>query len=176
MKVTIYADGACANNCASKENKASGAEEAPGAWAAVIIRDDKTPVGTRIFGPVARELREKDYMKIVSLAKENKEKLYKNTKDFGKPKFVEHSVEKVQRLLKVVSQEDLFESFVSKITPFIWTPADTKVYEVKTWCLENGITGSYETKLKVYNNPELAFTSGNTDAGISNKLSNSLSH
>lgn len=38
--------------------------------ACVIIRDDKTPVGTRIFGPVARELREKDYMKIVSLAKE----------------------------------------------------------------------------------------------------------
>ncbi len=38
--------------------------------AAVIIRDDKTPKGTRIFGPVARELREKDYMKIVSLAPE----------------------------------------------------------------------------------------------------------
>ena len=36
----------------------------------VIIRDDKSPVGTRIFGPVARELRDKDYMKIVSLAKE----------------------------------------------------------------------------------------------------------
>jgi large subunit ribosomal protein L14 len=38
--------------------------------ACVIIRDDTSPVGTRIFGPVARELREKDYMKIVSLAKE----------------------------------------------------------------------------------------------------------
>ena len=38
--------------------------------AAVIIKDDKQPVGTRIFGPVARELREKDYMKIVSLAPE----------------------------------------------------------------------------------------------------------
>ena len=38
--------------------------------AAVIIRDDKNPRGTRIFGPVARELREKDYMKIVSLAPE----------------------------------------------------------------------------------------------------------
>ncbi|MCK9470488.1 MAG: 50S ribosomal protein L14 [Bacilli bacterium] len=38
--------------------------------AAVIIRDDKTPKGTRIFGPVARELRERDYMKIVSLAPE----------------------------------------------------------------------------------------------------------
>ena len=38
--------------------------------AAVIIKDDKTPVGTRIFGPVARELRDKDYMKIVSLAPE----------------------------------------------------------------------------------------------------------
>ena len=38
--------------------------------AAVIIREDKTPRGTRIFGPVARELREKDYMKILSLAPE----------------------------------------------------------------------------------------------------------
>ncbi len=38
--------------------------------AAVIINDDKQPRGTRIFGPVARELREKDFMKIVSLAPE----------------------------------------------------------------------------------------------------------
>ena len=38
--------------------------------AAVIIKQDKNPVGTRIFGPVARELREKDFMKIVSLAPE----------------------------------------------------------------------------------------------------------
>ena len=38
--------------------------------AAVIIKDDKTPRGTRIFGPVARELRDKDYMKIISLAPE----------------------------------------------------------------------------------------------------------
>ena len=38
--------------------------------AAAIIKDDKNPRGTRIFGPVARELREKDFMKIVSLAPE----------------------------------------------------------------------------------------------------------
>ena len=38
--------------------------------AAVIIRDDKNPRGTRIFGPVARELREKDYLKILSLCPE----------------------------------------------------------------------------------------------------------
>ena len=38
--------------------------------AAVRIKDDKTPKGTRIFGPVARGLREKDYMKILSLAPE----------------------------------------------------------------------------------------------------------
>lgn len=38
--------------------------------ACVIIKDDKTPVGTRVFGPIARELRDKDYMKIVSLATE----------------------------------------------------------------------------------------------------------
>ena len=55
---------------------ATGARRADGSYvkfdqnAAVIIRDDKTPVGTRIFGPVARELREKGFMKIVSLAPE----------------------------------------------------------------------------------------------------------
>jgi large subunit ribosomal protein L14 len=38
--------------------------------AAVIIREDKSPRGTRIFGPVARELRERDFMKIISLAPE----------------------------------------------------------------------------------------------------------
>jgi large subunit ribosomal protein L14 len=38
--------------------------------AAVIIKEDKSPTGTRIFGPVARELREKDFMKIISLAPE----------------------------------------------------------------------------------------------------------
>lgn len=38
--------------------------------ACVLIKDDKTPVGTRVLGPVARELREKDYMKIISLAPE----------------------------------------------------------------------------------------------------------
>ena len=38
--------------------------------AAVIIKEDRNPRGTRIFGPVARELREKDYMKILSLAPE----------------------------------------------------------------------------------------------------------
>ena len=54
----------------------SGARRADGSYikfdenAAVIIKDDKTPRGTRIFGPVARELREKQFMKIVSLAPE----------------------------------------------------------------------------------------------------------
>lgn len=38
--------------------------------AAIIIKEDKTPRGTRVFGPVARELRDKDYLKILSLAPE----------------------------------------------------------------------------------------------------------
>ncbi|HMS44117.1 MAG TPA: uL14 family ribosomal protein, partial [Pyrinomonadaceae bacterium] len=38
--------------------------------AAALIKDDGTPIGTRVFGPVARELREKNFMKIVSLAPE----------------------------------------------------------------------------------------------------------
>ena len=54
----------------------SGTKRADGSYikfdenAAVIIREDKTPRGTRIFGPVARELRDKDYLKILSLAPE----------------------------------------------------------------------------------------------------------
>ena len=54
----------------------SGLRRADGSYikfdenAAVLIKEDKTPRGTRIFGPVARELREKDYMKILSLAPE----------------------------------------------------------------------------------------------------------
>ena len=45
--------------------------------AAVIIKDDKTPKGTRIFGPVARELREKQFMKIVSLARSEERRVGK---------------------------------------------------------------------------------------------------
>ena len=54
----------------------TGARRADGPYikfdenAAVIIKDDKSPRGTRIFGPVARELRDKDFMRIVSLAPE----------------------------------------------------------------------------------------------------------
>lgn len=54
----------------------SGVRRADGSYikfdqnAAVIIKEDKNPVGTRIFGPVARELREKSFMKIISLAPE----------------------------------------------------------------------------------------------------------
>ena len=55
---------------------AKGVRRADGSYvrfdenAAVLLKDDKNPRGTRIFGPVARELRDKDYMKILSLAPE----------------------------------------------------------------------------------------------------------
>ena len=55
---------------------AQGVRRADGSYvrfdenAAVLIKEDKNPRGTRIFGPVARELRDKDYMKILSLAPE----------------------------------------------------------------------------------------------------------
>jgi large subunit ribosomal protein L14 len=54
----------------------SGARRKDGSYitfdenAAVIVKDDKSPRGTRIFGPVARELRDRDFMKIISLAPE----------------------------------------------------------------------------------------------------------
>ena len=59
-----------------QERTVKGARRKDGSYikfdenAAVIIKDDKTPRGTRIFGPVARELREKQFMRIVSLAPE----------------------------------------------------------------------------------------------------------
>ena len=59
-----------------KKRTCKGVRRADGAYvrfdenAAVLIKDDKNPRGTRIFGPVARELRDKEYMKILSLAPE----------------------------------------------------------------------------------------------------------
>ena len=50
--------------------RADGAYDRVADSAAVLIKEDKNPRGTRIFGPVARELRDKDYMKILSLAPE----------------------------------------------------------------------------------------------------------
>ena len=63
-----------ADNTGAKEIKCirvlGGSTRKFGNIAAVLIKDDKNPRGTRIFGPVARELRDKDYMKILSLAPE----------------------------------------------------------------------------------------------------------
>ena len=53
-----------------KTRRANGSYIRSDENAAVIIKDDKTPKGTRIFGPVARELRDRQYMKIISLAPE----------------------------------------------------------------------------------------------------------
>lgn len=51
-------------------NRADGSHIRFDENAVVLIKDDKSPIGTRIFGPAARELREKDFMKIISLAPE----------------------------------------------------------------------------------------------------------
>ena len=56
--------------CAKELRRADGSYIKFDENAAVIIKDDKTPRGTRIFGPVARELRDKDFTKILSLAPE----------------------------------------------------------------------------------------------------------
>ena len=63
-------------NIGAQHRSVKGLKRADGSYirfdenAAVIIKEDKTPRGTRIFGPVARELRDKDFMKIISLAPE----------------------------------------------------------------------------------------------------------
>ena len=58
------------DNCAKDVRRADGSVIRFDGNAAVLINKNQEPIGTRIFGPVARELREKDYMKIVSLAPE----------------------------------------------------------------------------------------------------------
>ena len=56
--------------CAVKDASPGGVVKKGDVVKAVVIKDDKSPRGTRIFGPVARELRDKDFMKIISLAPE----------------------------------------------------------------------------------------------------------
>ncbi len=80
FSVKISTPGVGVNNCdvvyAVFVRSAKGLRRADGTYirfdenAAVIIKEDKNPRGTRIFGPVAKELREKDYLKILSLAPE----------------------------------------------------------------------------------------------------------
>ena len=79
--------------------------------ACVIIRDDKSPVGTRIFGPVARELRDKDYMKIVSLAKEELFNLrfQQATGNLEKPSRIRDLRHTVARMKTVLKEREINE-------------------------------------------------------------------
>ena len=70
MSASSYPPLLSSRRCSPARRRADGSYVRFDENAAVIIRDDGTPRGTRIFGPVARELREKDYMKILSLAPE----------------------------------------------------------------------------------------------------------
>ena len=88
--------------------------------------------------------------------KNDKYYLIKGTKNFGNPLYFNSTISKVQEVLSNCGQMNLYQPFLDEIEQYRWTQEELKIHEVKTWCLENGITGSYETKLKVYNNPELA--------------------
>ena len=87
---------------------------------------------------------------------QDKKKLLTGTKNFGNPLLYNQTINYVQEVLSKCTQMELYQPFLDKMVESRWTQEELKIHEVKTWCLENGITGSYETKLKVYNNPELA--------------------
>ena len=65
-----YRSGCCDRANAQEVRRKDGTYIRFDQNAAVLIKEDGTPIGTRVFGPVARELRDKNFMKIVSLAPE----------------------------------------------------------------------------------------------------------
>lgn len=86
----------------------------------------------------------------------DKKKLSTGTKDFGNPLFYNQTIDCVQEVLFYCNQMHLYQPFLDKMIRNQWTDTERKIWRVKDWCLENGITGSYETKLKIFENPELA--------------------
>lgn len=92
----------------------------------------------------------------IESAKENKESLYKGVKYFGNIDYVVGVLNTIKEILTKVDQLDLYDNFEKEISKYRFTDEEIQIWNVKSWCNENGITGSYKTKLKVFNNPELA--------------------
>lgn len=88
--------------------------------------------------------------------KNDKSSLKTGIKYFGNPNMVLAYRTDVEQFCKDLECEELLSEYIPEFDKLIWTEEELQIQEVKTWAYNNGIKGSYETKLKVYNNPELA--------------------
>lgn len=99
-----------------------------------------------------REYIEKSILKV----KNDKNSLKKGVNYFGRPDLVFSIDQDIRQFCKDLDCENLLVEYVPKLDELYWSDEELRIHEVKTWAYNNGIKGSYETKLKVYNNPELA--------------------
>jgi len=88
--------------------------------------------------------------------KNDKYALKHGTKYFGKPNLIESIRDNIVSFCNDLECVNLLQSAHDELDKLQWTDEELKIYEVKTWCVANGITGSYDTKVKVFNNPELS--------------------
>lgn len=93
---------------------------------------------------------------IIQLCKENKEKLYSGNKYFGNIDYVIAQINSVKETLQKIDKLELLDDFVKEVQQYRFTNEEIEMWNVKNFANENGLTGSYKEKLKVYKNPELA--------------------
>ena len=92
----------------------------------------------------------------IDSVKEDKNALKSGIGYFGNPTLIIGTRQDVEQFCKDLDCEYLLQEYLPKFDELAWTEKELEVHSVKTWCKNNEIKGSYETKLKVYNNPELA--------------------
>lgn len=103
------------------------------------------------------ESTKKEYIqKSILRIKNDKYCLKNGTKYFGNPDLVFSIDQDIRQFCKDLDCEILLDEYIPKINALYWTEEELKIHEVKTWAYNNGIKGSYETKLKVCNDPKLA--------------------
>lgn len=99
-----------------------------------------------------REYIEKSILRV----KNDKYSLKSGIGYFGNPELVFSVDQDIRQFCKDLDCENLLIEYAPKINELYWTKEELKIHEVKLWARGNGIKGSYEIKLKVFNNPELA--------------------
>jgi len=86
---------------------------------------------------------------------EEKNKLFSGTKYFGYDVY-DSIIKDLQEFSDTLNCKHLYDEWLPKLQDYKWTQEMIEQHKVKTWAYENGIKGSYETKLKVFENPDLA--------------------
>lgn len=124
-------------------------------WSEWTIRRNRNGWYGNSFG--AEENTYREYIeRAIDSVREDKNALKSGIGYFGNPTLIIGTRQDVEQFCKDLDCEYLLQEYLPKFDELAWTEKELEVHSVKTWCKNNEIKGSYETKLKVYNNPELA--------------------